>query len=74
MVVLDLDARSTKSIRKKGIMRQDQRDCPHAWVAGMMYVHPEDLDYVAKVREVECEKCELIYQSRTEGNRGDQDV
>jgi hypothetical protein len=43
-------------------MRQDQKDCQHAWVAGMMYVHPEDLLSVAAAREVECEKCELIFR------------
>jgi hypothetical protein len=67
-VVLDLDARSTE--REEWIMRQDQQECQHAWVAGMMYVHEEDLDYVAQVRQVECEKCELIYQSQTEVTQG----
>lgn len=33
---------------------------PHAWVAGMMVVHPEDLASVAAHREVECEGCEKV--------------
>jgi hypothetical protein len=41
----------------------DQDTCLHAWVAGMMYVHEEDLEYVAAARQVECEKCEKIYVS-----------
>jgi hypothetical protein len=34
-------------------------DCTHSWVAGMMYVHAEDLAGVAAVRTAECERCEL---------------
>lgn len=34
------------------------RYCDHAWVAGGIYVHPEDLAAVAPVRRVECERCE----------------
>lgn len=33
-----------------------------AWVAGMMYVHEEDLDTVAEARPVECESCERVYE------------
>lgn len=40
-----------------------QRDCLHAWVAGMMYVHVEDLEEVSKHRKVECEECDLVYVS-----------
>lgn len=41
-------------------------ECLHAWVAGMMYVHEEDLDSTARERAewggtVECEKCEMTY-------------
>ena len=36
-------------------------ECKHSWVAGMMYVHDEDLDDVAAVRKVECEKCDKVY-------------
>lgn len=36
------------------------RLCSHAWVAGFMYVHAEDLATVAAVRSVECEKCERV--------------
>jgi hypothetical protein len=32
-----------------------------SWVAGMMYVNSEDLDEVARHREVECESCERVY-------------
>lgn len=35
----------------------------HQGVAGMMYVHYEDLDTVAAVREVECEGCDMIYRN-----------
>jgi len=48
------------------IMDKDQEGCQHAWVAGMMYVHPEDLDYVASVRPVACEKCDEVYQADKE--------
>lgn len=40
------------------------RYCSHTWVAGMMYVHPEDLGTVMAARRtngdspVECEQCE----------------
>ena len=42
-------------------------ECPespygHRWVAGMMYVHDEDVESVAAVRPVECERCEYVYQ------------
>jgi hypothetical protein len=33
--------------------------CRHVWVAGMMYVHDEDLAGCAAARTVECERCEL---------------
>jgi len=36
-------------------------DCLHSWVAGMMVVAEEDLDTVAAIRPVECEKCEATY-------------
>lgn len=39
--------------------------CDHVGVAGMMYVHAEDLDYVAATRLVECEKCDATYSSDT---------
>lgn len=42
-------------------------DCPgsdygHTWVAGIMRVHDEDVESVAAVRPVECERCEYVYQ------------
>lgn len=39
----------------------------HSWVAGMMYVHPDDVESIAELREgaglsrVECERCETRY-------------
>src|SRR5574341_560762 len=36
------------------------RYCGHVWIAGMMYVHEEDLGAVASVRRVECERCEYV--------------
>ncbi len=38
-------------------------ECRHSWVAGMMHVHDEDLETVAAMRQVECEKCEAVYGS-----------
>lgn len=35
----------------------------HSWVAGMMYVHEEDVASIARNRHVECEKCEISYES-----------
>lgn len=40
------------------------RRCRHTWVAGMCYVHDEDVESVAAVRHVECEKCETSYADR----------
>lgn len=33
----------------------------HTWVAGMMYVHAEDVASVAVIRDVACERCEKVY-------------
>jgi hypothetical protein len=44
-------------------LRAGKPECRHSWVAGMMNVHDEDLDTVAKVRKVECEKCEAVYHA-----------
>lgn len=46
----------------------DNYECPdsdygHSWVAGMMNVHSEDVESVAAVRPVECERCEYVYQT-----------
>jgi hypothetical protein len=43
--------------------------CRHSWVAGMMYVHDEDLDAVYAARSargetIECERCEAVYTPR----------
>ncbi len=35
--------------------------CAHAWVAGMMNVHDEDVAAVAAARPVECERCGQTY-------------
>lgn len=35
--------------------------CRHRWVAGMMYVHDEDVAAVAAIRPVVCEKCDAPY-------------
>lgn len=45
--------------------------CTHQWVAGMMYVHEEDLEPVALARQVfgetvECETCEEVYVPETD--------
>lgn len=45
----------------------------HSWVAGMMYVHAEDLEFVADSRRgpegIECEGCEITYREyRDSGN------
>jgi hypothetical protein len=42
-------------------MQVQEDNCPHSWVAGMMYVPLEDLDIIARIRTVECERCELVY-------------
>lgn len=42
---------------------EHQRNCAHEWVAGMMIVHPADLEEVARARDVECWHCELVYVS-----------
>lgn len=45
-----------------GIMYSvDVVTCVHEWTAGMMIVHPEDLEATAAVREVTCRKCDLVY-------------
>lgn len=36
----------------------------HSPIAGMMHVHPEDLDSVAKSRPVECDNCDATYTIR----------
>ena len=40
---------------------QEHFRCSHSWTAGMMYLHDEDLEYVASVRPVVCERCDLRY-------------
>lgn len=50
----------------------DNDTCPdslygHTWVAGMMYVHSEDVHATAIARArfggvIECERCEHVYQ------------
>ena len=41
------------------------RRCDHDWLAGMMRVHPEDIEAVAATgRRVECMHCEITYRHR----------
>lgn len=44
----------------------DELTLGHDWVAGMMHVHPEDLEAVHKARsakghDIDCESCDAIY-------------
>lgn len=45
----------------------EPKDCRHSYVAGMLYVHDEDLDTIAETRKakglspIECEKCDKVY-------------
>jgi hypothetical protein len=41
-------------------MAEQSAPCRHSWVAGMMYVHDEDLVTIAAMRPVECERCETV--------------
>lgn len=48
----------------------DELTLGHDWVAGMMSVHPEDLETVATARaasgsKVECQACEATYPTQT---------
>ena len=38
----------------------------HTWIAGMFYVHYEDVEEAARHRHVQCEKCDLVYVPRGE--------
>lgn len=54
-------------------MNKVQRQCLHAWVAGMVYVDTEDLFGVYELRNprgetIECEKCDLVYDPRDHGH------
>lgn len=45
----------------------EQEECQHSWVAGMMYVHDDDVEDCARARAafgetVECECCDAIYE------------
>lgn len=33
----------------------------HLWTAGLVYVHPEDVAEVARVRPVTCQRCDRVY-------------
>src|SRR5687768_17607814 len=35
----------------------------HSWESGMMHVHPEDVEHIAKTRVVECGNCEDVHPS-----------
>lgn len=43
---------------------QEHSRCRHSWVAGMMRVHDEDVEDVAAVRRVVCEKSDWVYAHR----------
>jgi len=43
---------------------KEAHQCRHSWVAGMMYVHEEDLDTVSAERPVTCEQCDAVYGRR----------
>jgi hypothetical protein len=43
----------------------EYHSCTHSWVAGMMYVHDDDLDTVAETRAVICEDCDMKYGEET---------
>jgi hypothetical protein len=48
-------------------LRLELDPCAHSWVAGMMYVHEEDLDTVyaaraARGETIECENCDQVYR------------
>lgn len=47
----------------------DDGPCDHVWVAGMCYVHEEDLEYTAEARKKfgETVKCECCDHVATEG-------
>lgn len=45
---------------------QEACRCNHQWVAGMMVVHDEDVESVAAIRPVVCEKCDRSYNDRNE--------
>lgn len=39
--------------------------CDHSWVAGMMHIHPEDIETVAASgRPMECKRCGVTYLER----------
>ncbi len=45
---------------------QEASRCNHTWIAGMMHVHSEDVESVAAIRPVECERCDRPYSRRNE--------
>ena len=45
---------------------REHYECRHSYVAGMMCVSDEDLEYVAKSRTVECERCDHVYGTPVE--------
>lgn len=45
----------------EAVTPEDDAPCRHSWVAGMMHVADEDLDTVAAMRDVTCERCEAVY-------------
>lgn len=43
------------------VILAERESCQHSWVAGMMYVHPEDCASVSQMRDVTCEKCDVTW-------------
>jgi hypothetical protein len=49
-----------------GLNPPTSHDHKHKPIAGMMVVHPEDLNTVAQARTVNCEDCDRTYNPKTE--------
>jgi len=60
------DDKHSTSIRQESD-NQDEEYRLHVWVAGMMYVHQEDVAEIARNRHVECERCEISYKQFKQG-------
>lgn len=51
----------------RALLNEERDNHLHTWVAGMMHVHPEEVQAVARERRangaspVECESCEFVY-------------
>jgi ribosomal protein L24E len=50
-----------------GELGSHEPPCDHEWVAGMMIVHPDDLEETARARaafggKIECTQCDEVYK------------